>query len=79
MEYFSSGGGAPGHFAHRIRVSEVTDDMYHWCLSYDDEGRHFRRWSIEWGSINFRNHDTVHFEWDQAALMFRLKFGEYCV
>ena len=77
MEYFRSGGGAPGRFPlpHRIRVDKVTDEMYEWCSAYDDEGRHFRRWCIEWSVVNIRNYDIVHFEWEQAALMFALKFG----
>ena len=79
MEYFSAGGVENPRFLHRIRVREVTDDMYEWCNTYDDECKDFRRWHIEWGSVNIRNHDVIQFEWEQAALMFTLKFGEYCV
>lgn len=79
MEYFHAGGGGSPYFSHRIRVRDVPNEIFEWCNNYDDEGRHFRRWHVEWGTVNIRDHDIIQFEWEQAALMFTLKFGEHIV
>lgn len=80
MEYFwSEGGNNSPWFSHRIEVKGVPDEMYEWCKNYNDEGRPFRRWHVEWGSNRGRDYDVIQFEWEQAALMFALKFGDYVV
>ena len=75
MEYFRSESGHRPYFSHRVSVSKCTDDMYEWCLQYDTEGKHFRRFHVEWAGVHQRDHDIVQFEWEQAALMFSLRFG----
>ena len=76
MEYFRSGGGNNSpYFSHRIRVPDCTSDMYTWCTEYDDQGSYFRRWHVEWKGITKKNYDVVQFEWEEAALLFALKFG----
>ncbi len=50
--------------------------MYKWCLAYDNEGKHFRRFHVECKEIkDGADYDVVQFEWEEAALMFSLKFG----
>jgi hypothetical protein len=49
--------------------------MYTWCTEYNDQGRHFRRWHVEWKEITKKNYDVLQFEWEEAALLFALKFG----
>jgi len=80
MEYFhSEGGNNRPDFPHRFKVRDVTDDMVKWCSDYDSQGRSFRRWHIVWGSIHGLTYDIVQFEWETAALLFSLKFGDYVV
>jgi hypothetical protein len=75
MKYFwTDGGNNHPWFEYRVKVHKCTDEMYRWCEAYDDEGKYFRRWRIDYGRDN-KDYDVVHFEWEQAALMFALKFG----
>lgn len=76
MEYFWSDSGHRPYFSYRIRVPKCTDEMYKWCLAYDNEGKHFRRFHVECKEIkDGADYDVVQFEWEEAALMFSLKFG----
>ena len=77
MEYFySDGGNNRPYFSHRIKVPKCTTEMYQWCTSFDDEGRYFRRWHVEWASVyGSRDYDIVQFEWEHAAFMFKLTWG----
>lgn len=76
MEYFYSGGGNNRpYFSYRIKIPKCTSEMYSWCDEYDAQGRCFRRWHVEWQSITQKNYDIVQFEWEEAAIMFLLKFG----
>lgn len=78
MEYFySSGGNNRPWFTNRIKVKAVSNEMHEWCTNYDSEGRPFRRWHVEWGSNRGLEFDVIQFEWEQAALLFALKFGDY--
>jgi len=74
MEYFHSGGGGPPYFLHRIKVLKCTEEMYDWCDSFDSEGKSFCRWHVEW-SNSTRYYEIVQFEWEAAAIIFKLKFG----
>lgn len=81
MKYFHAGAGADPVFAHRLKVKKVTNEMWTWCDEYDagtGVDSDFRRWHVEFsmnGSrIKHRDYDVVQFEWEQAALMFALKF-----
>lgn len=79
MEYFySEGGSNRPYFPHRFKVRNVTNEMHEWCTHYNSEGRSFRRWHIIFGTMQ-GSHDIVQFEWEQAALMFALKFGDYII
>ena len=75
MEYFWSEGGHRPYFAHRVRVPNCDTEMYKWCEAFDDEGAYFRRFHVEWASVYNRDYDIVQFEWDKAALMFKLTWG----
>lgn len=76
MEYFYSEGGHRPYFSYRVRVPKCTEDMFQWCLDYNDEDKYFRRFHIEWKEVkDGADHDVVQFEWEEAALMFALKFG----
>lgn len=75
MEYFHCEGGHRPYFSYRVRVPKCTDEMYEWGLKYDNEGKHFRRFHVEWAGVHQRDYDVVQFEWEEAALMFALKFG----
>jgi len=79
MEYFYSGGGnSSPYFSHRIKVAKCTSEMYEWCAAFDDEGKYFRRWHVEWKATHLpRDYDIVQFEWVDAALMFKLTWGGY--
>lgn len=77
MEYFwSDGGNNNPDFRYRVKVPKCTSDMYDWCVEFDDEGKYFRRWHVQW-QVNRpgRDYDIVQFEWDKAALMFKLTWG----
>jgi len=51
--------------------------MYEWCQAFDDEGKYFRRWHVEWNDSHHPkvNYDVVQFEWHEAAVMFKLRWG----
>ncbi len=50
--------------------------MYEWCLKYDSQGKHFRRFHVEWKETkDGAEYDIVQFEWEEPALLFVLKFG----
>jgi hypothetical protein len=77
MEYFwSDGGNNDPYFSHRVRIPKLTTEMYEWCSDFDDEGKHFRRWHVQW-QVNRpqRDYDVVQFEWREAANMFLLTWG----
>lgn len=72
MEYFYANYGGRLPFQYQIKVKSFTDSMHDWCANYDDENKNFRRWYVNW------DHDDtiiINFEWEQAALMFALAFG----
>lgn len=78
MEYFYSGGGNNRpYFQHRYKVKNVNSEMHEWCNEYDSEGRPFRRWHVLWKEREQAEYDVIQFEWEQAALLFALKFGDY--
>ena len=75
MECFYSGGGNNRPvFAHTVKVNRCTGEAYQWCLDYDHEGKYFRRFHVIWGHDKV-GYDIVQFEWEQAAILFALKFG----
>ena len=76
MEYFYSEGGHRPYFAYRVKVPKCTTDMYQWCKDYDDKGKYFRRFHVEWSSVyQDTDFDVVQFEREQPYLTFLLKFG----
>jgi hypothetical protein len=77
MEKFYSGGGNNSpRFPYRIKVDQCTAEMYEWCLEYPVTGSgSFKRFHIEWCPLYNKDYDVVQFEWEEAALMFALKFG----
>lgn len=77
MEYFYSGGGNNSpYFSHRIRVPNCTAEMYEWCAAFDDDGKYFCRWHVEWKATHKpRDYEVVQFEWREAANMFLLTWG----
>jgi hypothetical protein len=77
MEYFwSDGGNNDPYFSHRVKVPKCTADMYDWCTEFDDEGKYFRRWHVQWQANRpQRDYDVVQFEWREAANMFLLTWG----
>jgi hypothetical protein len=78
MEYFwSDGGNNRPYFRYRVKVPKCTTEMYEWCEAFDDEGVYFRRWHVEWKDVHGHglNYDVVQFEWDKAAVMFKLTWG----
>ena len=78
MEYFYSGGGNNSpYFSYRIRVPKCTTEMYEWCDAFDAEAKCFRRWHVEWKATHKpRDYEIVQFEWETAAILFALKFGQ---
>jgi hypothetical protein len=75
MEYFYSGGGnSDPYFSNRIKVNNLTNEMWQWCTDYKLTG-HFARWHCEYGHNNKKDYDIVQFEREEPALMFALKFG----
>lgn len=78
MEYFwSDGGNNRPVFSYRIRVPKCTTEMYEWCEQFDNEGAYFRRWHVEWMDTHKpRDYEIVQFEWETAAILFALKFGQ---
>jgi hypothetical protein len=77
MEYFwSDGGNNKPYFPHRVKVPKCTEEMFMWCEFFDDEGKYFRRFHVEWNTVHpGREYDIVQFEWADAALMFKLTWG----
>jgi len=76
MQYF--GSGKP-YFAHRIKVKELPNSAFEWCEAYDDGGQPFRRFHIEWdeyyvGDTGHKGFTIVQFEWEEAAMMFALRW-----
>lgn len=77
MKYFHAGGGADPRLAHRFKIKNITNEMWNWCDQYNSGSNvdsDFRRWNVEFGSVRGLDYDIVQFEWEQAALMFALKF-----
>lgn len=85
MEYFYSGGGNNRpYFSNRIKVKEFNTEMYEWCEAYPTgPNEYFKRFHVEWKSMysdnqgRARDYEVAQFEWEEAAIMFALKFGEY--
>ena len=81
MELFYSGGGNNRPtFSYRFSVKEVTQEMFDWCSNYKDDGRPFRRWHVIWNqnpTREVKECPLIQFEWEEPAIMFALKFGEY--
>jgi hypothetical protein len=77
MEYFwSDGGNNRPVFRYRVKVSKCTEEMYRWCEQFDDEGKYFRRWHVEWRTTHIdKEYEVVQFEWEHAAFMFKLTWG----
>lgn len=76
MEYFfSHGGNNDPDFRYKVKVSKFTTEMYEWCEGFDNEGAHFRRWYVKWAQRRGAGYDVVQFEWETAALMFKLTWG----
>ena len=76
MEYFWSQSGHRPRFKYRVQVPRCTTEMHLWCEAYDSQGQPFRRYHVEWKKVNpDREYEVVQFEWEQAAIMFALKFG----
>jgi hypothetical protein len=76
MEYFwSDGGNNRPVFRYRIKVPKCTSEMFKWCEGFDDEGKYFRRWHVEWKKFGDKDYDVVQFEWYDAAVMFKLTWG----
>ena len=76
MKYFhSNGGNNKPHFTHRIKMPRVLPEgVYEWCEEYDDADRPFRRFHIEWDQYGDKGYVIVQFEWEEAAIMFALKW-----
>jgi hypothetical protein len=74
--YYSSGGNNRPDFQYRFAVKEVTPEMYEWCSKYPAGGRPFRRFHILWANFESRQDSIIQFEWEEAAIMFPLTFGE---
>jgi len=81
MEYFhSNGGNNKPYFTHRIKIfGELPKGAHEWCLEYDDGGQPFRRFHCEWdhhpkGSDGHKGYVIIQFEWEQAAIMFKLRW-----
>lgn len=77
MQYFGSGNP---YFAHRIKVKEFPEGAFEWCEAYDNGGKDFRRFHIEWdeyyvGDAGHKGFTIVQFEWEEAAMMFALTFA----
>lgn len=69
--YYSEGGCSNPNFINKVRVTNVNDEMFHWCSTYPSE-RPFERWYVEWkddGAI-------FQFETEKPAVLFGLKFGD---
>lgn len=78
MEYFwSDGGNNRPVFRYRVKVPKCTSEMYTWCEQFDDEGKYFRRFHVEWKTVTAlkRDYEVVQFEWEHAAFMFKLTWG----
>jgi hypothetical protein len=73
--YYSAGGRTNPDFRYRVRVKDVTDEMYHWCSVYPSTCS-FERYYVEWGSIAEKLYDVVQFETERPAILFQLKFGD---
>jgi hypothetical protein len=85
-QFYTEGGNNLISFPYRYKMKQITDTMIEWCREYDSGRESFRRWHIIWNSEPYGAGDMVQdraqvpliqFEWEEAALMFALKFGEY--
>jgi hypothetical protein len=83
MEKFYGGGGRSNpDFIHKVRVKNGSNpsvsDMMEWCDAYPT-GNHayFKRYYVDhyvnksWDS----GYTIFQFEWEEPAIMFKLKFG----
>lgn len=75
--YYSEGGRQNPDFPHCVRVNQCTEEMYKWCLDYDDQNQPFCRFYVKWNLYDDPNeYDYMAFEQEQPALMFTLTFGK---
>lgn len=75
MELFYGGGTQSNpNFPHKVKIKRMTSEAFDWCSNYPSEGPG-QRWYVNWGHDRRLDNDTVHFEWQEPALMFALKFG----
>ena len=84
--FYSEGGRSNPDFVHKVRVSRKADitAMMEWCNDYDTGDKpYFKRYYIDWRngndsqSIWSTDYATFQFEWEEAAIMFALKFGAH--
>ena len=85
MELFYGGGGNQyPDFRFKVRVSKKragdVSPLMKWCDDYPtgDKG-YFKRYYIDWRGGEKKYGDSEYtifqFEWEEAAIMFALKFG----
>ena len=81
MKYYTShGGDDKPYFKNRIKVIDgLAHGAYEWCREYPDENQPFRRFHCEWdhfepGQTGHKGYVVIQFEWEQAAIMFALRW-----
>ena len=77
-KFYSSGGRSNPDFRYKVQVKKPFNGMMEWCDNYPtgDHG-YFKRYYIDWRDKNGdfdNNYATFQFEWEEAAIMFKLKF-----
>ena len=82
MKYYSSqGGNNSPYFKYRIKaIDGLARGAYEWCQEYPDEDQPFRRFHCEWdhyepGHKSHKGYVVIQFEWEQAAIMFALRWS----
>lgn len=76
MKYFHSYGGRSNpDFPYRIKMpGELPEGAYEWCLAYPDQGALYRRFHCEQGHAEHKGYVIMQFEWEEAAMMFALRW-----
>lgn len=81
MKYYTSlGGDNKPYFSYRIKVDDgLPLGAYEWCDTYPDQDRPFRRFHVEWdhyeqGVSGHKGFVIIQFEWEEAAIMFMLRW-----
>jgi len=76
MEKFYGGGGRQNpDFRYKVRVKRPCDGAYEWCEEYPVTGAgYFQRWYLDTKEFD-QGYMTFQFEIEEAAFMFKLKFG----